>query len=216
MIQVSFQENVKIIYGTGSIQLTGELLKGCGYNKVLIVHDAGVAGILEHLLNSLNEYGISYIQFDKVQPDPPSHIVDECSELCNREGCDAVIAFGGGSVIDTAKGVNILRFNEGPILRYSKPDAEIIPSPGLISIPTTAGTGSETSDGLIITDVEKKVKVPILATNAMSEYAILDAGLMCGMPPKLTAYTGLDALAHSCEAYTSTRSNSFTGLILEK
>lgn len=218
MVDIAFYQKVRLIYGPGKIGLVGELFKQNGYNKAFVVFDQGVraAGILDKLTGSLDQAGVDYVLFDKVQPDPPAHIVDEGSVLCNSEGCDVVIGLGGGSSIDTAKGINILRFNKGPILALARSGKPMEKSLGLIAIPTTSGTGSEASDGLIITDTETDTKVPILAENGMSEYAIVDPQLMMGMPPKLTAYTGLDALAHACESATSTRCSKFTYQILEK
>jgi alcohol dehydrogenase class IV len=218
MLKFSLVQNVKVLAGCGVSLQIGELLKEANYKKAFLVFDSGVkaAGIIDKIIRSLQQSGIEYIEFDKVLPDPPASIVNEGSKLCNSEGCDCVIAVGGGSAIDTAKGITILRFNDGEILDYGKPGAEIKKSSGLISIPTTSGTGSELSDGLIISDPEHNQKVPILALNAMSEYAIIDPELTVGMPAGLTMMTGLDVFSHAAEAYTTVLSNITTDMICEK
>jgi alcohol dehydrogenase class IV len=218
MLKFSLVQNVKVLAGCGVSLQIGELLKEADYKKAFLVFDSGVkvAGIIDKITVSLQQSGIEYIEFDKVVPDPPASIVNEGSKLCNSEGCDCVIAIGGGSAIDTAKGITILRFNDGEILDYGKPGAEIKKSSGLISIPTTSGTGSELSDGLIISDPEHNQKVPILALNAMSEYAIIDPELTVGMPAGLTMMTGLDVFSHAAEAYTTVLSNITTDMICEK
>lgn len=218
MLNFSLVQNVKVLAGCGTSSQTGELLKEAGYKKAFLVFDSGVkaAGIIHRIIESLSNSEIQCIEFDKVLPDPPAEIVDEGSNLCNSEGCDCVIAVGGGSAIDTAKGITILRFNDGKILDYGKPEATVKKSLGLISIPTTSGTGSELSNGLIISDPENNQKVPILATNAMSEYVILDPELTIGMPAGLTMMTGLDVFSHAAEAYTTVLSNITTDMICEK
>lgn len=218
MLNFSLVQNTKVLAGGGTSSQTGELLKDAGYKKAFLVFDSGVkaAGIIDKITESLLGCGIEYIEFDKVLSDPPATIVNEGSKLCNSEGCDCVIAIGGGSAIDTAKGITILRFNDGEILDYGKATAKIKKSVGLISIPTTSGTGSELSDGLIISDPEHNQKVPILALNAMSEYAIIDPELTVGMPVGLTIMTGLDVFSHAAEAYTTVLSNIATDMICEK
>jgi len=207
-----------VLSGCGTVLQIGELLKEAGYKKAFLVFGLKVkaAGIIDKIATSLSACDIEYIEFDKVLPDAPAEIINEGSKLCNGEGCDCVIAVGGGSAIDMAKGITILRFNEGQILDYGKPGAEIKKSVGLISIPTTSGTGSELSNGLIISDPEHNQKVPILAFNAMSEYAIIDPELTVGMPGELTMVTGLDAFSHAAEAYTTVLSNITTDMICEK
>lgn len=218
MLNFSLVQNVKVLAGCGTVAQIGELLKEVEYKKAFLVFDLGVksAGIINKITESLVKSEIEYIEFDKVLPDPPASIVNEGSNLCNSEGCDCIIAVGGGSAIDTAKGITMLRFNDGEILDYGKPGAEVKKSDGLISIPTTSGTGSELSNGLIISDPEHNQKVPILATNAMSEYVILDPELTLGMPVGLTMMTGLDVFSHAAEAYTTVLSNITTDIICEK
>ncbi|MCI7302159.1 MAG: iron-containing alcohol dehydrogenase [Clostridiales Family XIII bacterium] len=210
------EQKVKVLIGDGKLDQIGVLLKEAGYSRAFLVYDSGVkaAGIIERVFTYLDRQQVYYTAFDKVEPDPPANIIDEGAELCRKEHCDCVVAIGGGSAIDTAKGITVLRFNDGKILDYR--EKEIKPAAGLITIPTTAGTGSELSQGIIITDPSKKEKVPLLAFQAMSEYAILDPELTQTMPRKLTITTGLDVFSHAAEAYTTLLSNPASDLICEK
>lgn len=211
-------QKVKVIEKNGALQQLGELMRDGGFHHAFLVCDDGIArmGLAGKIQALLAEQGFTCTLYDKVQPDPPSTLVDEGAALCRDAGCDCVIAVGGGSSIDTAKGINILRFNEGRILDYADPTKTMNPTRGLIVIPTTSGTGSELSNGLIISDVEKGVKAPILAVEGMSEYALLDPELTQGMPAGLTLTTGLDVFSHACESYMSRFATTLTDMLCEK
>ena len=185
------------------------------HKNAFVVYDGGVkaAGIIDQVLKSLKAAGLTYTEFDKVLPDPPAEVVNEGAELCEKAGCDCVIGIGGGSAIDTAKGINILRVNGGTILEYADPQKEMKKSPGLMSVPTTSGTGSELSNGLIISDTENNSKVAILVVNGMSEFAVIDPAFSAGMPLGLTIMTGLDVFSHAAEGYTSVLANPMTDMI---
>ena len=215
-MEFTLLQEARILYGAGKVQETGALLRRLGVDKALVVCDEGVkkAGIVERVTNSLTQAQVEFALFDKVQADPPSEVVDEGAAFCRAERCGAVIAVGGGSSIDTAKGINLLRCNPGKIMDYAGQKNEMKKAGGLVAVPTTAGTGSELSDGLVITSPEH-VKCPILATNAMAEYIVLDPLLTVGLPAGLTASTGMDVLAHSVESYTSTAASVPTDQISE-
>ena len=217
MLNFQFYQRVKLLYGNGCVAQLGELLSGIGAKKAFIVCDQGIVdvGIADKVTQSLEQADIAYYLYSKVTVDPPVDMAEQAAALCHQEACDAVIAVGGGSCMDTGKAVNMMRFNKGPILRYTDFSTPMEPSPGLICIPTTSGTGSEVSDGLVISS-EDHVKHPILAPNAMADYAIIDPELMVGMPPRLTAMTGLDTLAHVVESYTTNATNDFIGFFMEK
>lgn len=216
MVEYSFVQSVKVVTGAGSVAKTGEVLKDAGYKKAFLVYDLGMKqiGVIDKIEDSLKSCGIGYVEYDKVLPDPPADMVDAGADICKAEGCDCVIGIGGGSSIDTAKGINILRFNDGKILDYATKPMKLCR--GLITIPTTAGTGSELSNGAIVSDTVKDIKMPILCVNNMSEYTILDPQLTAGMPYKLTLFTGLDVFSHVAEAYTSILANPMTDLVCEK
>lgn len=208
-------QNVKLMVGENSHRQMGEALKEAGYKKAFVVYDGGVkaAGIIDRVLERLQVSGIAYTEFDRVLPDPPAEIVDEGAKLCLAAECDCVIGIGGGSAIDTAKGINILRVNGGNILDYASPEKEMKKSLGLMSVPTTSGTGSELSNGLIISDAANNSKVAILVVNGMSEFAVIDPTFAAGMPAGLTIMTGLDVFSHAAEGYTSVLADPMTDMI---
>lgn len=210
----AFEQTVKMVCGWDSLNQLPQLLKDEGYSRPLIVCDQVVRqiGLLNRMETLVKEAGGQPVVFDQVQPDPPAHIVDAGAELCRKEGCDCVIAVGGGSTIDTAKGINLLRFNGGKILDYARGE-EHKSAEGLIAIPTTAGTGSELSNGMIVTDTENAQKLAIIA---YGNYAILDPALTTTMPASLTVNTGLDVFSHAFEAYTSVLSNPMADAVCEK
>lgn len=208
-------QQVRVLPGAGTVRKIGEALKESGYRKAFIVTTPGMVrrGQVADVLNSLSAEGIEAVIYDKTQPDPPSDLVDAGAALCKKEGCDCVIGFGGGSAIDMAKGINVLRFNEGSILDYASKPMKLCH--GLIAVPTTSGTGSELSNGAIITDVSSGRKLPIMCIQDMPEIAILDPELTETMPAHVTRETGLDTFSHAAEAYTSVLSNTISGLICE-
>lgn len=213
MVQTCMVQKVNLI--CDSVRVLPELLADLGLKKPLFICDSGIvkSGLLAKTTAAFDERGMEYAVFEKVIADPPEYLAAEGIATYKENGCDSIIGVGGGSAIDTAKAVNILRYNEGPIMRYAAGE-EMHPSPGLIVVPTTSGTGSEMSDGLVITSGQ--TKVPILADKAMCEYAVLDPEMTVGLPPALTAMTGYDALAHAAEAYTSTVANGLTDMVCEK
>ena len=211
-------EKVKVVYGNGAINQLGELAKFMGATKALIVADAGMiaTGTVDKVKHGLENENIPYVVYDKVTPNPQLASVEEAYDILVKEECDMVIGVGGGSNMDAAKGVNILRFNEGPLLQYANGAKHFECGSGLIMVPTTAGTGSEMSDGSILSD-ENHIKQNFISDQgAFAEYAIVDPELMAGMPPKLTASTGIDALAHAVESYTGTLTNGFIHFYAEK
>lgn len=217
MLNFQFYQRVKVLYGNGSVQQIGELVTEVGYKKPFIVSDPGIiaTGLVDRVAKSLKASGCDYVVFDQVRPNPPDYVVEAGAEQCQASGCDCVIGVGGGGSIDAAKAINLMRFNEGPILRFADPSVPMNLSPGLIIIPTTSGTGSEVSDGIVLSDKDHN-KHPILATNAMSDYAILDPEVMMGMPPKLTIATGLDAFSHCAESMVTNVANGLVDFFVEQ
>ena len=144
-MEFTLLQEARILYGAGKVQETGALLRRLGVDKALVVCDEGVkkAGIVERVTNSLTQAQVEFALFDKVQADPPSEVVDEGAAFCRAERCGAVIAVGGGSSIDTAKGINLLRCNPGKIMDYAGQKNEMKKAGGLVAVPTTAGTGRQ-------------------------------------------------------------------------
>lgn len=217
-LNYALQQTTKVISGAGCIANIAELLNDAGYKKPFLICDPGIkaTGVIEKIQNILCEAQMESVLFDRVQPDPPDDIVEEAADICKSNECDCVVAIGGGSSIDTGHGVTVLRFNPGHILDYANPENQMVYCPGLISVPTTAGTGAELSNGIIISNHVTGEKVPIVGYMAMSEYAILDPEMTVGMPKGLTAMTGLDAFAHAMEAYTTVLNSAIISPVCEK
>jgi len=204
---------VKIEYGAGSSVEIGEELKNRSCNKAFIITDAGVvkAGLLSKITESIDEAGIAYEVYDKVRPDPDISCVKEASDLYSKTTSDCMIAIGGGSAIDTAKGAAILASHPGDIMDYAGMDKIINPLPTLIAIPTTCGTGSEVTNVTVITD-DNQFKTPFVSDELMPDVAILDPSLLYTLPQGLVASTGMDALTHAIEAYTNKTQNWFADI----
>ena len=214
MLLFTFVQNSKVLAFPGGVAAIGEVAKTAGYKKALIVHGHNVkkTGVIDNIIAMLSAAGVESCCFDKVEPDPPAPIVDEGGAFVREQGCDCIIAVGGGSAIDMAKAINVLRKNDGSILEYiGKP---YNPVDGLIAIPTTSGTGSEVSTAAVITDTVNDLKC-VLAT-AVPDYVILDPTLTVTMPANQTLYTGLDAFSHVAEGYTSIANNMIMDPICEK
>ena len=206
----------RIEFGTGAIANLGNHVESFDKKKPLVATDAGVvrAGILSKAVELLESTQIEYTVFDEIEPNPTDLIVLKGLEVYRAEACDLVIAIGGGSVMDAAKAIRLLSTHEPPLERYFLDGGGIERItrnlPPLISIPTTAGTGSEVSQAAIITDTTLRTtdrwrKRALVSPHMMSSLALLDAELTLGMPPALTAATGMDAVTHGIEAYVATR-----------
>lgn len=172
--------------------------------RVLIVTDAGIvrSGIAAQLEAALDEDDISYAVYDQTRPNPTVVNVEQALSLYRRYRCQALIAIGGGSSMDCAKAVGARLARPGTPLGKLKGTLRILrPLPTLIAIPTTAGTGSETTLAAVITDTQAQHKYVMNDFVLIPKYAVLDARLTLSLPPHLTATTGMDALTHAVEAY---------------
>ena len=219
MMQSVFSSPNPLLFGTGSSQHVGEKLLEFGCKKVLVVYDKGVgaAGIADRIIKVINAAGIATVTYDGVQADPPDWSVNEAGELGIREKVDGVVGVGGGSSLDTAKGAKMLQTNPPPINKYFGREGVVtVPSVPLIVIPTTAGTGSECTPGGVITDTVNNIKTNIAGVGCAVNLGIVDPELTLGLPPAVTASTGMDALCHAVESYTSLRANSFCELTGKK
>lgn len=216
-LNFQFYQRTKILVGAGAVRQLFELMEHIGAQKALIVADSGTvsAGIVQSALDVLKDGGKKAILFDENEPNPPIAACEKGYEICSAEGCDLIIGIGGGSNLDCAKGIHILRFNDGPLSQYANCAKPINVGNGLILIPTTAGTGSEISDGAILSD-EQHIKQNFIADGGYADYAIIDPELMAGMPPDLTAFTGLDALAHAIESVSGTLTSPYLEFVCEQ
>ena len=195
--------------GNGISEKTGELVKKLGVTRVLIVTDKGVraANLLAGIEKSLLDVNVDYEIYDEVEPNPSAETIHRGVDYLKRHKSDAVLAVGGGSSIDTAKGIAAMAANPGHILEYEGVGKITnLPLP-IIAIPTTAGTGSETTNSTIITNRETSFKLAVISPHLFPNLAILDPALTLGLPQEITAATGMDALTHAIESYTSKAAN---------
>lgn len=198
-----FKNPTEVVYGFGSAGKVGEILKG--YKKALIITDPGClkANLVEPVQKSLTAAGINCEVFSGVEPNPSVEVVEEAFRLLTSFGADVIVGLGGGSSLDTAKAVGILATNGGKITDYEGVEKVAAPAMPVVGIPTTAGTGSEVTINVVITDKAREYKFTIVSRNAACRWAVLDPALTASMPPALTAATGMDALTHAIESYTS-------------
>jgi len=192
-------------FGEGVSAKLGEMAAGMGAKKAFVVYDKGVkaAGIVDGLIASLKAAGVEAIQYDGVLPNPPDIQVEEAAAIARSANVDIIVAVGGGSSIDSAKAINILLTNPSPINQYDGINTVKVPGKPLIAIPTTSGTASEVTAFSIVTDTARKKKMVIGGQFVGATIALADPLLTVGMPVKITASTGLDALTHAIEAYVS-------------
>ncbi len=196
----------EFIFGSGAIELVSRYAHNFGARNVLIVTDPGVirAGWATKVQNILDSAGIRSAIFSNVSPNPRTGEVMAGAEMYTSENCDVIVAVGGGSPMDCAKGIGIVATNRKHILLFEGIDQVTTPGPPLICIPTTAGTSADVSQFAIVSDQQEKVKKTIISKTTVPDVALIDPATSLTMDSYLTACTGLDALVHAIEAYTST------------
>lgn len=194
------------LIGAGCASEVGKQAKIIGGTKALVVTDETLVkiGIVEKVVNILNKEGVQTVVFDKVMPNPTDENVHEGFDIYQKENCDIIIAVGGGSPIDSAKGMGLLATNGGSIRDYEGLDMSKNAMPPFIAVNTTAGTASEMTRFTIITDTSRHIKMAIVDWHVTPTVSINDPEFMVSMPASLTAATGMDALTHAIEAYVST------------
>ncbi|RXE56468.1 alcohol dehydrogenase [Methanoculleus taiwanensis] len=204
----------EFIFGSGSLDLAGRYARNFGLRKVLLVTDPGVrrAGWTERVSESLINAGISYEVFDRISPNPRAAEVMAGAEVYRATECQGIVAVGGGSPMDCAKGIGIVSSNRRSILSYEGVDQVLLPGPPLICIPTTAGSSADVSQFAIITDEREKRKIAIISKTLVPDISLLDPLPLTTMDAELTVDTGLDALCHAIEAYVSNASSPMTDL----
>ena len=204
----------EIVYGRGALELAGRHAMNLGANKVFMATDPGVreAGWVARVEAGLKESGIEYVVFSDITPNPKDYEVMAGVDVYRDEGCDLIIAVGGGSPMDCAKGIGIVAGNPRHILEFEGVDEVPNPGPPLIFIPTTAGSSADVSQFAIISDTSRHVKIAIISKMCIPDIALVDPLTTVTMPPDLTAATGMDALCHSFEAFVSTASSPLTDM----
>jgi len=201
----SYQLPTRIEFGNGVSSQVGAEAKALGATRAMVITDPGVraAGIVDPILANLAGVGIETIVFDEVAPNPRDTEVDAAGRMAADEGVDLLVAVGGGSPMDTAKGAGVLQTHGGSILDWEGWCIVDKPITPLITIPTTSGTGSEVSFWAVITDTSRHFKMSVASPLIAARVALLDPELTLSLPRRLTASTGMDALSHSLEAYTA-------------
>lgn len=204
----------EIIFGSGARKMVGNYAKTFGAHKILLVSDPGVvaAGWVSDIEQLLDEQGLGYVRFTEVSPNPRIEEVNRGAELYREHGCDVIVAVGGGSPMDCAKGIGIVTTHGESIRGFEGIDKTWIPIPPLIFIPTTAGTSADVSQFAIITDLEQRVKFSIVSKSVVPDVSLIDPDTTSTMSPFLTACTGIDALVHAIEAFVSTGSGPLTDM----
>nr|WP_221898906.1 iron-containing alcohol dehydrogenase [Gordonibacter massiliensis (ex Traore et al. 2017)] len=200
----------KIIAGAHTLDKLPDELADRGVEHPLVMTDAGLVklGVAAKLTDVLDAAGVAYDLFDQVPPDSSMDVVNEVARLYAERGCDGFVAIGGGSVIDTTKGAAASLACEGVDFATLQ-GSEILHAdlPPFVAVPTTAGTGSEVTLVAVVADTHKHAKLSFTSYKLVPHAAILDPALTSSLPPKLTATTGMDALTHAIEAYTSIQKN---------
>lgn len=198
------------VVGTNVLGEAAPLLKKMG-NKAFIVtgRHVAVSDMMKQLTALLDENGIGCVIFDGITGEPTDTMIENGVEMLKSSGCDFIIGIGGGSPLDSAKAIAAMAVNEGSIADYNGKEitGEILP---LVAIPTTAGTGSEATKFTVITDSEKGIKMLLKGDVLVPKLAIVDSSFTVGTPKSVTSATGLDALTHAVEAYTSRKAFSMT------
>jgi choline dehydrogenase len=203
----------RLVHGPGAVASLPDTLRDLGVTRPLVVTDPGVvaAGLLDRVAAQLEEH----VVFDEVRPNPDIALIDRGADVFRDSDRDGLVALGGGSSIDTAKSIGVVAEHGGSILDYEYgriPLSRRVPP--LAAVPTTAGTGSEVTLWAVITDHDRGVKFNVGGTPLIGPHvALIDPELMLGLPPAVTAATGMDALSHAIECYTCDYHQPFTDAV---
>ncbi|NFG59416.1 iron-containing alcohol dehydrogenase [Clostridium botulinum] len=212
------EQKVKVIVCHELANTILQILNMEKYKKPMVAIDSFLVNtpIIQGMFALLKENSLDYFVYDKIVSNPPTDIIDDGAKLFLKNNCDSIIGIGGGSAIDSARGINIVRTLGGNIRDYAF--EKDIPEfcKGLIAVPTTSGTGSELSNALIVSKPKTHEKLSVLSNNSVSEYAVLAPELAITLPISMTVATGLDAFSHAAEGYTSKLSSPITDAICEK
>ncbi len=203
----SFEVPTVVKHAPGAITCLADEVKALGSKRPMLVTDKGLvkAGLIDEVTQPLRAGNVDFVLFDGVVPNPDIKLVDDAARIYTAEGCDGLIGFGGGSPMDTAKSIGVVAVHGGSILDFEWADPQPIVQriPPLVCVPTTAGTGSEVTLWAVITDPKRKIKYNVGGTGLIAAHvALIDPRLTLGLPARITAGTGMDALTHAIECYT--------------
>jgi alcohol dehydrogenase class IV len=192
-----------LLVGPGSSARLGQAVAGFGHRKILIVTDSMISklGLLKSLTDALTAGGTEFVVFDEITPDAPIPLIEKGIEFFQEHDCDAIVAFGGGSSMDASKAIAVAVANPKPLRKLAGYLKGLHTPVRIYAVPTTAGTGSEVTVAAVISDPERHQKLVIVDPRMVPKMAALDPELMTGLPPHITAATGIDALTHAIEAF---------------
>ncbi|KAB1440879.1 alcohol dehydrogenase-like regulatory protein ErcA [Pseudodesulfovibrio senegalensis] len=208
----------EFIFGNGARMLAGQYARNLGLRHVLLVTGPHLMELPwpHDVMSSLKKAGVGYTLFSDILPNPRDHQVMAGAETFRKNGCDALVAVGGGSPMDCAKAIGIVVTNDRDVLEFEGADNVEIPGPPLICVPTTSGSAADVSQFSIISDTARKVKIAIVSKTMIPDVSMIDPETTTTKSPELTAHTGLDALTHAIEAYVSNAGSPFTDLHAHK
>lgn len=192
-----------LLVGPGSSGRLGQAIAGFGHSKILIVTDNIISklGLLKPMTDALSAGGANFVVFDEITPDAPIPLIEKGIAFYKEHECDAIVAFGGGSSMDASKAIAVAVSNPKPLRQLAGYLKGLRAPVKIYAVPTTAGTGSEVTVAAVISDPETHKKLVIVDPRMVPKMAALDPSLMTGLPPHITAATGIDALTHAVEAY---------------
>ena len=201
-----------LLVGPGASGRLGAAVAGFGHQQILIVTDKIIArlGLLKDLTDALAAGGAKYVVFDEITPDAPIPLIERGIEFYKEHGCDAIVAFGGGSAIDASKAIALAISNPKPLRQLAGYFKGLRTPVKIYAVPTTAGTGSEVTVAAVISDPERQTKLVIVDPRLVPKMAALDPCLMTGLPPPITAATGIDALTHAVESFIGNWATPYT------
>lgn len=213
-----FDPRTRVVFGSGSVSQLGKLASELNVSRVLFVTDPGIekAGHAARGIAYLEAAGLKVTLFHDVQPNPTTDDVDRCLEIARQQSVDVIVAMGGGSAMDCAKGANFLLTNGGQMKDYWGVGKATKPMLPLIAIPTTSGTGSEAQSFALIADAKTHMKMACGDKKAACRIAILDPELTLSMPSGVTAATGIDAISHALESFVTTKRNAISQLFARR
>jgi alcohol dehydrogenase len=202
----------EILIGEGSLRYAALCAQRLGGEKVFLVSDPGVeaVGWVDRVTDYLRKEGLAWVYYNSVLANPRDSQVDEGATLYRDEGCDVVMAIGGGSPMDAAKGIALVASNGGRVQDYEGANRIQRPLPPMVFIPSTGGSGADISQFAIITDVERQVKMSIISRTLVPNISIIDPRLLTTKPTDLVISSAIDALSHAVEAYVSTIASTLT------
>ena len=205
----------EFVFGAGAMDLVARYARNFGGKRILVVTDPGVigAGWTDKVVHDLSAEDLEAVVFSAVSANPRAEEVRAGAGVYREQGCDVIVAVGGGSPMDCAKGIAIVTANHKDILLFEGIDNVDVPGPPLICIPTTAGTSADVSQFAIISDQQAKVKRAIVSKTTVPDVALIDPMTTLTMDAHLTACSGMDALVHAVEAYVSTASSPLLDLL---